>query len=104
MLDHCDNTRSHVIVIKSTLTSDIVCDIIKREVDYIAVWCYDDDDDDDDDYYYYYYDDDDDDKDDNVRNDYDEMKVFARHTLRCSVESPLRCVGTGTPFLADHLC
>jgi len=31
-------------------------------------------------YYYYYYDDDDDDKDDNVRNDYDEMKVFARHT------------------------
>jgi len=31
-----------------------------------------------------------------------EMKVFARR--HCSVESPLRCVGTGTPFLADPLC
>ena len=44
-----------------------------------------------------------DEDDDNVRNDYDgsEMKVF----VRCySVESPLKCIGTGTPFLADPLC
>ena len=25
-------------------------------------------------------------------------------TRRCSVESPLRCAGKGTPFLADSLC
>jgi len=48
--------------------------------------------------------DDDDDEDyDNVLC-MDPTRKYLQDTRRCSAELPLRCAGTGTPFLADPLC